>query len=99
MLTAGPDLVATWPGQTLIGDKNYFGAAFEATMASAGIKLQRPARKGEPARAGTWFFKPLRQLIESVFVLRVLQRILAPDRRHLAQRPSLPARQALAPGL
>ena len=52
MLTAGPDLVTARPGQTLIGDKNYFGAAFEATIADAGIKLLRPARKGEPARAG-----------------------------------------------
>jgi len=51
MLTVGPDLVATRPGQTLIGDKNCFGAAFEATMASAEIKLLRPARKGEPAPA------------------------------------------------
>jgi hypothetical protein len=35
-------------------------------MASAGIKLLRPARKGEPERAGARFFKPLRQIIESV---------------------------------
>ena len=66
MLTAGPDLVTARPGQILIGDKNYFGAAFEATMASAGIQLLRPARKGEPARAGAQFFRPLRQIIESV---------------------------------
>jgi hypothetical protein len=66
MLTAGPDLLATRPGQTLIGDKNYFGAAFEAAMASAGIRLLRPARKGEPERAGARFFKPLRQIIESI---------------------------------
>jgi hypothetical protein len=66
MLTAGPDLAATRPGQTLIGDKNYFGAAFEATMAGAGITLLRPARKGEPERAGARFFKPLRQIIEPV---------------------------------
>ncbi len=52
MLTAGPDLVTARPGQTLIGDKNYFGAAFEATIADAGIKLLRPARKGEPAGQG-----------------------------------------------
>jgi hypothetical protein len=26
----------------------------------------RPARKGEPARPGAQFFKPLRQIIESV---------------------------------
>src|ERR1022692_2917590 len=58
----------TWsrPGQTLIGDKNYFGAAFEATIAGAGITLLRPARKGEPARAGAHLFRPLRQIIEPV---------------------------------
>jgi hypothetical protein len=66
MLTAGPDLVAARPGQTLIGDKNYFGAAFEAAIAAAGITLLRPARKGEPERAGACFFKPLRQIIESI---------------------------------
>jgi Transposase DDE domain len=66
MFTADPDLVTTRPGQTLIGDKNYYGATFEATMAGAGIKLLRPARKGEPARTGAHLFKPLRQIIESV---------------------------------
>ena len=66
MLTAGPDLVAARPGQTLIGDKNYYGRDFEAAMAAEGIRLLRPARKGEPARAGAHLFKPLRQIIESV---------------------------------
>jgi hypothetical protein len=66
MLTAGPDLLTTRPGQALIGDKNYYGAAFEATIAGAGIRLLRPARKGEPARAAAHLFKPLRQIIESV---------------------------------
>jgi hypothetical protein len=66
MLTAGPDLLAARPGQTLIGDKNYYGHDFETAMASAGIRLLRPARKGEPARAGAHLFKPLRQIIESV---------------------------------
>ena len=66
MFTADPELVATRPGQTLIGDKNYFGAGFEATMAGARIKLLRPARKGEPQREGAQFFKPLRQVIESI---------------------------------
>jgi hypothetical protein len=66
MFTADPELVATRPGQTLIGDKNYFGAGFEATMAGARIKLLRPARKGEPQREGAQFFKPLRQIIESI---------------------------------
>ena len=55
------------PGrQTLIGDKNYYGTAFEATMTSARIRLLRPARQGEPARPGGHLFKPLRQIIESV---------------------------------
>jgi hypothetical protein len=66
MLTAGPDLIAARPGQTLIGDKNYYGRDFEATMTDAGIRLLRPARKGEPPRAGAHLFKPLRQIIESV---------------------------------
>ncbi len=66
MLTTDPDLITTRPGQTLIGDKNYFGRDFEAAIASAGIRLLRPARKGEPARAAAHLFKPLRQLIESV---------------------------------
>jgi Transposase DDE domain len=66
MLTAGPDLVAARPGQTLIGDKNYYGRDFEAAIAAAGITLLRPARKGEPPRAGADLFKPLRQIIESV---------------------------------
>ena len=48
MLTDSPDLVTARPGQTLIGDKNYYGRDFEAAMAGAGIRLLRPARKGEP---------------------------------------------------
>lgn len=51
----------------VIGDKNYFGRAFEAGIAAAGIELLRPARKNEKPRAGQQFFKPLRQVIESVF--------------------------------
>lgn len=54
------------PGPALIGDKNYYGAVFESAMAETGIRLLRPARKGEPARAGAHLFKPLRQIIESV---------------------------------
>jgi hypothetical protein len=52
--------------QLLIADKNYFGRQFEAELDQAGIELLRPARKGEPERAGARFFKPLRQVIESV---------------------------------
>ncbi len=63
---ADPDLTAGRTGQIVIGDKNYFGREFEATLAELGLDLLRPARKGEPARAGTQFFKPLRQVIESI---------------------------------
>jgi hypothetical protein len=66
MLAAGPDLLAARPGQSLIGDKNYYGRDFEAAIAAAGITLLRPARKGEAARAGAPLFKPLRQIIESI---------------------------------
>ena len=50
-----------------MGDKNYFGAEFETTLAEAGLTLLRPARKGEPHRPRSRFFKPLRQTIESIF--------------------------------
>jgi hypothetical protein len=66
ILDADPGLVASRPGQVLIADKNYYGAGFEAALAGAGLTLLRPARKGEPQRPGTRFFKPLRQVIESV---------------------------------
>lgn len=53
--------------QIMIGDKNYFGRDFEAGLDQAGVELLRPARKGENPRPGQQFFKPLRQIIESVF--------------------------------
>ena len=52
--------------RSLIGDKNYYGHGFEAEVAAAGIDLLRPARKGETERPGAQFFKPLRQIIESI---------------------------------
>lgn len=52
--------------QTLIADKNYYGRDFEATLAAGQVHLLRPARAGEPERAGAQFFKPMRQIIESV---------------------------------
>ena len=66
MFTADPELVCRRPGQTLIGDRNYYGKAFELDLAEAGIELLRPARKGEPARSGARLFTPLRQTIESI---------------------------------
>ena len=52
--------------QIVIADKNYYGRVFEAELDAAGIELLRPARKGERPRRGQRFFKPLRQVIESV---------------------------------
>lgn len=58
--------LSTGAGRTMIADKNYFGRDFEADLATADITLLRPARKGEQPRPGAQFFKPLRQIIESV---------------------------------
>ena len=66
ILASNPHLTTERTGQLLMGDKNYFGRDFEATLADAGLQLLRPARKGEPERAGARFFKPLRQVIESI---------------------------------
>ena len=63
---ADPELTAWRAGQIVIADKNYFGREFEAELADAGLDLLRPARKGERTRPGTEFFKPLRQVIESI---------------------------------
>jgi hypothetical protein len=50
----------------LIGDKNYYGCDLEANLGRAGLRLLRPARRGEPEPPGRQFLKPLRQIIESV---------------------------------
>jgi Transposase DDE domain len=60
------DDLAWRAGQVIIGDKNYYGADFERELAAARLVLLRPARKGEPEPAGRQYFKPLRQVIESV---------------------------------
>ena len=65
-ILADPVLTAGRHGQIIIGDKNYYGHRFEATLADSRLCLLRPARKGEPERPGTPFFKPLRQVIESI---------------------------------
>jgi Transposase DDE domain len=65
-ILADPDLTAMLPGHLIIGDKNYYGRDFEAIVASTGATLLRPARKGEDERPGSQFFRPLRQIIESV---------------------------------
>ena len=66
IIAADPALTAGRGGQVIIGDKNYFGGPFEATITATGLALLRPARNGEPARPGAEFFRPLRQVIESI---------------------------------
>lgn len=66
MLENDAGIVNARPGQTLTGDKNYFGRAFEDALTERELALLRPVRKGEARRAGQEFFKPLRQVIESV---------------------------------
>jgi len=66
MLEAARDVVDAHPGQTVIGDKNYFGRVFEADLTERELVLLRPVRKGEAKRAGQQFFRPLRQVVESV---------------------------------
>lgn len=67
ILTTTPTLTSTTKtSATIIGDKNYYGKAFEAGLDAAGLDLLRPTRKGEKPRPGERFFKPLRQIIESI---------------------------------
>lgn len=66
ILDADPALLYGRATQMVIADKNYYGRAFEAQLADAGVDLLRPARKGESERPGARFFKPLRQVIESI---------------------------------
>jgi Transposase DDE domain len=65
-ILADPALTAGRDRQVIIADKNYYGHDFEAILADGRACLLRPARKGEPPRAGTQFFRPLRQVIESI---------------------------------
>jgi hypothetical protein len=53
LLAVEPQLIDERPGQTLIGDKNYFGRGFEQQLAGLGIQMLRPTRKGEAERAGS----------------------------------------------
>ena len=66
LLAVEQQLVAARPGQVLIADRNYYGREFEQLLGELGVRLLRPARKGEAERPGAALFKPLRQLIESV---------------------------------
>jgi hypothetical protein len=66
ILATDPTLLSGRSNQMVIADKNYYGREFETHLADAGVDLLRPARKGAAQRPGTRYFKPLRQVIESI---------------------------------
>ncbi|MET9068560.1 transposase [Streptosporangium sandarakinum] len=66
LLAAECELLRERHGQTLIGDKSYFGRGFERELSEGGVQLLRPSREGERERPGAALFKPLRQVIESI---------------------------------
>ena len=66
MLDADPDLVAARPNQKLIGDKNYYGDGFEATTRRRRSRAAAARPQGRDATAGPPYFKPFRQVIESI---------------------------------
>ncbi|WP_411105154.1 transposase [Streptomyces sp. cmx-4-9] len=86
LLAVEPGLAAARPGQTLIGDKNYFGRDFEHQLAEHAIRLLRPARESEPERPGAHVFKPLRQVIVSINETLKGQLDLAHHRGHTPRR-------------
>ncbi len=51
---------------TLLADKGYASRELEQSLHHKGIHLLRPPRRGEPQQPGVRYFKPLRQIIESV---------------------------------
>jgi hypothetical protein len=65
LLAVEPQLIAAPASQLLVADKNSYGREFETVLVELGVRLLRPARKGEAERPGARLFKPLRQLIES----------------------------------
>ena len=68
MLTGTPALSVDPQGhQTLIANKGYNGAAFDADLNQIGIDLLRPTRKDEAPHARERFLKPSRQCVESIF--------------------------------
>ena len=66
LLDVEPGLVAERPGLVILADKGYRDAQTEAILAAQGVRVLRPAYKGEAPRPGQRLLGPLRQLIESV---------------------------------
>jgi len=54
------------PGQTVLADKGYRSAEFDAFITSHGAELIRPTYGNDTPRPGQRYLKPLRQTIESI---------------------------------
>jgi hypothetical protein len=52
--------------RSALAEEGYRDAQTEAILAAQGVRVLRPAYKGEAPRPGQRLFGPLRQLIESV---------------------------------
>ena len=61
-----PGLLAGRAGVVILVDKGYRDAETEAILAERGVRLLRPAYRGEAPRPGEGLFRLLRQRIESV---------------------------------
>lgn len=66
LLEAEPELLWDRPGQAILADKGYRSRELEDFLDSHQATLIRPAMRGEAPRPGARFFKPLRQIIESI---------------------------------
>ena len=66
MLDRDPDLAACCPARPSSRTRTTTAATSRPPSPAPGVSLLRPARQGEPERPGARFFKPLRQIIESV---------------------------------
>lgn len=66
MLNRDPDLLATHPGQTVVGDKGYVSHRLDAHLAGLGLTLIRPSYRNLKPHPDEHLLKPIRQLIESV---------------------------------
>jgi Transposase DDE domain len=66
LLEVEAGLLADRPGLVILVDKGYRDAQTETILAAGGVRLLRPAYKGEAPRPGQGLLRPLRQLIESV---------------------------------
>ncbi len=71
--------------QTLLADKGYRSAEFDAGLAAHGVELVRPAFKSEPKRRGAAQLKKLRQVVESIFDTLKGQLSLEAHHAHSAQ--------------